>query len=192
MVDEGEESVGGRVLNFWSNHPLVDLAAVVAVFGLHIWIVVKFGIGKMLPWSDSPQRLSVYGAGAGMMSLIAGFAGTAVALYASSSGPMAVRLRKKFARVIRRSWVSILSWLLAGALLCIFAMTIESKDSSNFSQWIFEFSSLIAVTKFARLILLFNMALGVSDSDAAKADVKSKKTPQWLPRAPGQSSDQEK
>lgn len=168
------------VIDKWTNKPGVDLLLVLAILGLHLYLFRYFGVKAILPWSDSPQRLAVYAAGAGMASLIAGFAGAAIAVYASSSGATAVQIRKSFGSIIRKNWISILSWLLTSAFLCIFAMTIESKSSANYSQWLFEFSILIAIVKFGRLVLLFSLVMKSSDVDVSKNDDS---IPRWKPMA---------
>jgi len=49
--------------------------------------------------------------------------------------------------------MSITSWLLICAILCIIAMTIDGdKSITRGSQWIFESALAIAILKFARLI----------------------------------------
>ncbi|MFF4198252.1 hypothetical protein [Nonomuraea sp. NPDC001831] len=108
------------------------------------------------------------------MSLIAGFAGTAIAQYGSSSGPIVNALRGRFSRTIRRNWISITSWLLICAVLCIVAMSIDGeKANTRGSQWIFEAALAVAVMKFTRLIFLFNLILKTVDADS-NATPKSK------------------
>lgn len=152
-------SLTTRLGNFWSDHPSTDLL-VVALVALHFIEVAKWGHGDVLSWSPASNRVAIYAAGAGVMSLIAGFAGTAIAQYGSSSGPIVHVLREMYGRTIRINWISITSWLLISALLCIVAMAIDGEKSvTRGSQWVFEMALAIAALKFVRLVFLFNLIL---------------------------------
>lgn len=161
-------AVAHRTLDSWSSRPSIDLAMAVLVVGGHAILVYGRHTGDILQWANQSQRLSVYAAGAGMMSLIAGFAGTAIAQYGSSSGPVVAVLRSLHGRAIRRNWLNISGWLLAGTLLCVVAMAVDSEKSARSSEWIFEASLCIAVTKFIRLLFLFGLLLSALDSEVEK------------------------
>jgi hypothetical protein len=162
-----------KIANGWTDHPLADLL-VLLVVGAHLLSVVIWQRGDVLAWSSTGNRLATYAAGAGAMSLIAGFAGTAIAQYGSSSGPIVNALRGRFSRAIRRNWISITSWLLICAVLCIVAMSIDGeKTNTRGSQWVFEAALAVAVMKFTRLIFLFNLILKTVDADS-NATPKSK------------------
>lgn len=163
-------SLGTRIGNAWTDHPSTDLLVSILV-GFHFWEVVRWGHGDILAWSSTDNRVAAYAAGAGVMSLIAGFAGAAIAQYGSSSGPIVSLLREKFGKEIRRNWMSITSWLLISALLCIVAMAIDGEaTATRGSQWIFEIALAIATMKFARLMFLFNLILQSVDSDSRKKE----------------------
>lgn len=151
---------------FWSDHPSVDLALCALLVGGHATLVYHFGHGNVLHWADQGQRLAVYSAGAGVMALIAGFAGTAIATYGSSSGPTVTELRARFGRRIRKNCRSLMRYLLTSAVLCIMAMTVDAKATPRGSQWIFEIALAISVLKFWRLSFLFDLILTVVDAPA--------------------------
>jgi hypothetical protein len=108
------------------------------------------------------------------MGLIAGFAGTAIAQYGSSSGPIVTALRSAHGRSIRKNWLNIAGWLLVGALMCLASLAIDRPKSPNGSQWLFEFAMAIAITKFGRLLFLFSLILSSADAEVEQG--KPKKT----------------
>lgn len=170
-----------KIGDLWAGHPTLDIASAAIIVCFHLFLVWKFAALKMLPWSDSPQRLAVYAAGAGMMALIAGFAGTAIALYGSATGPAMQQLRESHGRTIRKNWKSILGWLLISAVLCLFSMVVESKESTNFSEWSFEFAILMSIWKFCRLIFVFHLVMRSVDISAQKQSEGDPLT--WTPKA---------
>ena len=158
--------VGVRaVLNSWSNHPSLDSLLVSVALGGHLLVVYRWDKGNVLAWAESSQRVAIYAAGAGVAALIAGFTGTTIAQYGSSTGPLVRELRMKFGDEIRRNWVNIVKWLLISALLCILAMALDSKNSPKGSEWVFESAILVSATKFGRLLFLFNLLLTALDED---------------------------
>jgi hypothetical protein len=156
------------VMNFWSDHPTFDMLLVVTLIGTHLLIVYRFDSGNVLHWTNQSQRLAVYAAGAGTMSLIAGFTGTAIAQYGSSSGPIVTALRSTHGAAIRRNWLNISAWLLAGTVLCVIAMAIDATKSPRGSEWMFEVALAIAVLKFVRLMFLFGLILSSIDSEVER------------------------
>lgn len=170
-----------RPLGLWSDHPSVDLVLATTVVLIHLFAVSKVNKADILYSADHSQRISVYGAGAGVVALIAGFTGTAIAQYGSSSGPVVTALRSAHGRAIRRNWISITSWLLTSATICLVAMAVDRNSSPAGSQWIFESALFVALCKFGRLVFLFRTILGAIDSEAA---LPSSTVPHWTPRAP--------
>lgn len=155
-----------RPLDVWSDHPMVDMMVGGIVVGTHALVVYTWHAGNVLNWANQAQRLALYAAGAGMMALIAGFAGTAIAQYGSSSGPVVGALRGRHGGAIRRNWLSITKWLLVTTVLCIVAMAIDSTKSPRGSEWVFEAALSLAVVKFVRLVFLFGLILSSIDSGA--------------------------
>lgn len=160
----------------WAEHPSLDLvvAAVIAVGATAISIV--WNLKNPLGSASQSQRLAVYAAGAGAMSLIGGFAGTAIAQYGSSAGPIVTALRATHGAAIRRNWLSITTWLLIGTVVCLLAMTFDAGRRGTVSVVAFEVALSIAVMKFARLVFLFSLILTSADAET---------TPPKAPRAIG-------
>lgn len=156
-----------------SAHPLIDLlAAAVATAGYftisHLWLPSI----SVLAIADLQQRLAVYAAGAGIMSLIAGFSGTAIAQYGSSSGPVVESLRLHHGRVIRKNWLSIVRWLLVSAVLCLVAMSIDTKTSPRYSDYVFALALVLAIFKFVRLGFLFRLIMTAVDTQASEQPLR--------------------
>lgn len=170
-----------RPLGLWSDHPSVDLVLATIVVLAHLFVVNRVNKADILYYADHGQRISVYGAGAGVVALIAGFTGTAIAQYGSSSGPVVTALRSAHGRAIRRNWISITSWLLTSATTCLIAMAVDRNSSPTGSQWIFESALFVALCKFSRLVFLFRTILNAIDSEAA---LHAPTVPRWTPRAP--------
>lgn len=150
-------------------HPLLDLlAATITTAGYFTISCLWLPSISVLAIADAQQRLAVYAAGAGIMSLIAGFSGTAIAQYGSSSGPVVEALRIHHGRVIRKNWLSIVRWLLASAIMCLVAMAIDTKTSPRYSDYIFTLALMLAVAKFVRLGFLFRLIMTAVDTQVSE------------------------
>jgi hypothetical protein len=157
-----------RPLNRWSDYPSVDLLLTATAVSAHAVVVYRLDAGNVLHWANQSQRLGLYAAGAGMMALIAGFTGTAIAQYGSSTGPVVTALRSAHGHAIRKNWLNISKWLLGCTVLCLVAMAIDSPNSPRGSEWVFEAALVISVAKFARLVFLFDLILSSIDSEVQK------------------------
>ena len=154
-----------RPLNVWSDHPAIDLPIAGAVVGAHAWIVYGEHVGNVIHWTNQGQRLALYAAGGTVMALIAGFAGTAIAQYGSSSGPVVTALRSAHGKAIRRNWLNITKWLLVSTILCLAAMAIDGEKSPRGSEWVFETALALSIAKFVRLLFLFGLIMSSVDSE---------------------------
>lgn len=143
--------------------PSLDLVAASVIVCGYVIVVQRYPALAALAQATSDQRLAIYAAGAGVMTLIAGFSGTAIAQYGSSSGPIVATLRRRHGASIRRNWLSIVRWLLASAVACIVGMTIDTPASPRFSDYIFAGALIIAVVKFCRLSFLFRLIMTAVD-----------------------------
>jgi hypothetical protein len=150
--------------NWWGEHPAVDLAAAVVLTVIGYLITRKWHAINPLATAENTQRMAVYGAGAGLMSLIAGFTGTAIALYGSSSGPVATAVRKEYGSQIRKSWSSIIATLLASSVLSIVAMMIDAKNTPRFSDFLFLGCLFAACVSFIRLVIVFKLIMVTADA----------------------------
>ncbi|MEU8238522.1 hypothetical protein AB0C07_09775 [Actinoplanes missouriensis] len=159
-------------LSPWTDHPVFDFLIVLLAVGAHLFIVKYWHSGDFLAWTTQDSRKDLYVGGSALMGLIAGFAGTAIAQYGSSSGPIVIALRSAHGKKIRKNWLNIAGWLLVGALVCLAALVADRPDSPNGSQWLFEFAMAIAITKFARLLFLFSLILSSADAEVEEAPAK--------------------
>lgn len=169
-----------KAMNSWSDRPTFDLLIAAALVGAHAVLVYRYKMGNVLEWADQAQRLAVYASGAGLMSLIAGFTGTAIAQYGSSSGPVVSALKSAHGIAIRRNWLNISGWLLVGTILCLASMAIDTNNGPRGSQWVFEVAFALAILKFARLLFLFNLILSSLDLDLVETPPRKRiglKTP---------------
>lgn len=160
--------IKAAVMDRWTDHPSADLLATLIIAGSHFAVVKVYRHGDILSWPSTDGRIATYAAGAGVMSLIAGFTGTAIAQYGSSSGRIIDALRKSFGAKIRHNWIDITKWLLASAILCIIAMSLDRESGTYGSQWVFEFALVIAIFKFGRLLFLFGLILDATDKQGTQ------------------------
>lgn len=152
--------------------PGLDLA-VAAVLTVSYLVAMKLWPSlSVLAHAETERRMAIYGTGATVISLIAGFSGTAIAQYGSSSGPIVGALRGKHGMKIRRNWISILRWLLLSAVACIFCIAIDTNYSPRFSDYIFVAAITLAVIKFCRLSYIFRLMMAAADSDSGSGEGK--------------------
>lgn len=152
----------------WASNTYLDLITGLLIIGTHLAVALTWHHGDVLSWPSTEGRVATYAAGAGVMALIAGFTGTAIAQYGSSSGNVVNMLRQSYGNVIRKNCLDIMGWLLAGAILCIIAMAIDTKRGTFGSQWVFEFALLMGVLKFLRLWFLFKLILEATDVQSTR------------------------
>ncbi|MEU8049429.1 hypothetical protein [Micromonospora haikouensis] len=161
-----------RISDFWSDHPMTDMALIALLVVSHATCVFVFNFGDVFSWADASQRTDTYAAGAGITALIAGFTGTAIAQYGSSSGPLISAIRAAYGSRIRKNWLSITKWLMVAAALCVISMAIDGGARPKGSSWVFEVAFAIAILKFTRLIFLFDLILiSIDRQDKALSSV---------------------
>jgi hypothetical protein len=157
----------------WDRHPGIDLLLTLLVISTHLLLVYAWRVPDIIGAADPGQRVAIYGAGTGAMSLIAGFTGNAIAQYGTAPGAVAQQIRSRFGLTIRKNWSSIIRWLLTSVILCIIAMIAGSGKTSNDSEWIFEFALLISIGKFCRLVYLFRLVMSVTDFESGRPAPKT-------------------
>ncbi|MFC6092039.1 hypothetical protein [Saccharothrix lopnurensis] len=160
--------LGSVLRTSWDERPIFDVVLTIVLVGFHMVLVYRWGVTNYFAQADSQQRLAIYAAGAGMMSLIAGFTGNAIAQYGSSTGDVARVIRHKFGAIIRKNWLSIIRWLLFCALACVFCMVLDSKTSPRAAEWIFQFAVSVAAWKFFRLVFLFRVIISAIDYEGSR------------------------
>lgn len=152
-------------LDFIAKHPVIDTAATTIIIGGHWLIVHWYHFGNVFSWSGTAGDTAVFAAGAGIMSLIAGFAGVGITQYSSLTGEITNKLRKFQGKSIRRNWLNITAWLLASSMLCVISLAIDTRSNGP-APWVFETALVISAFKFARLVILFRLILVAADFDS--------------------------
>jgi hypothetical protein len=160
------------VRDVWDTRPSIDLYLSLLIVGVHFYLSTRLARIDIVGSADTQQRLAIYAAGAGVMSLIAGFAGTAIAQYGTAAGPAAQIIRRQFGKEIRKNWISVVKWLLTSALLCIISMVLDRDKSTHGSQWLFEVALITSVFKFARMAFLFRLIMSAIDFELTRPNVK--------------------
>jgi hypothetical protein len=156
----------GRCLDWWGGHPTFDIVLTIIVVGAH-WLMVYQGkFGDILAWAGTTGQTATFAAGAGVMSLIAGFAGIGITQYGTSSGEAMDYVRREYGKVIRHNWLDIISWLLISSVLCIIALALDTHPKGP-ARWVFEVAFVIALLKFFRLVILFRLILVATDRQAS-------------------------
>lgn len=156
----------GRVLDWWGKHPILDIALTVLIVISH-WLVVDQGRhGDVLAWIGTDGQTATFSAGAGVMSLIAGFAGIGITQYGTTSGDAMDYIRREYGRIVRRNWLNIISWLLICSILCIIALALDTKSTGP-ARWVFEVALVLAIMKFARMVMVFRLILIATDRQAS-------------------------
>jgi len=161
----GERQLG-RILDWWGNHPAFDVVVTVMVVGIHWIIIYDDKHGDILAWAGISGQTATFASGAGVMSLIAGFAGIGVTQYGTSAGDAMDYLRREYGKVLRRNWLNIISWLLISSVLCIIALALDTHPK-GIARWVFEVAFVMAVLKFFRLVMLFRLILIATDRQAS-------------------------
>jgi hypothetical protein len=150
-------------IDFWSGRPVLDVIVTAAVLLAHWLTVHETRRGDILAWTGISGQTAIFTTGAGVMSLIAGFAGVGIALYSSASGETVELVRKAYGKMIRTNWLNIICWLLLSASLCIVALAIDTKANGP-AQWIFELAFLISILKFTRMVIVLRLILVAADT----------------------------
>lgn len=156
----------GRCLDWWGNHPALDIILTALVTGSH-WLMIYEGkFGDILAWAGTTGQTATFAAGAGVMSLIAGFAGIGITQYGTASGDAMDYVRREYGRTVRRNWLNIISWLLISSVLCLIALALDTHPRGP-ARWVFEVAFVIALLKFFRLVILFRLLLAATDRQAS-------------------------
>lgn len=156
----------GRCLDWWGMHPSFDILLTAIVVGSHWAMVYQGKYGDVLAWVGTTGQTATFAAGAGVMSLIAGFAGIGITQYGTSSGEAMDYVRREYGKVVRHNWLDIISWLLISSVLCIVALALDT-HSRGPARWVFEVAFVMALLKFFRLVILFRLILVATDRQAS-------------------------
>ncbi|MCD2191612.1 hypothetical protein [Actinomycetospora soli] len=166
------------ITGFWSERPGLDYVIALLAVALHIAAVRLLGGGDVLRWAELTQRLSAYGAGATLISVIGGLSSIAMAVYLSAAGPRVQAARRNYPDELRANWRSLLVGTGIAATACVAAQVLDSTNDVHSARFVFEGAVFLAVARFSRLIWLFDSMLAVADKDASEKGVKKKPAPE--------------
>lgn len=153
-------------LDWWGKHTSLDIALTAIAVVAHWAIAYEGKHGDFLVWIGTSGQTATFTAGAGVMSLIAGFAGVGITQYGTAPGDAMDYVRREFGSVLRRNWLNIISWLLISSVLCIIALALDTQARGP-ARWVFEVAFVVALLKFARLAVLFRLLLAATDRQAS-------------------------
>jgi hypothetical protein len=143
--------------------PFIDFILAASIAASHLGVSMLYARIDVMSSMALESRVALYAAGAGVMALIAGFAGMAIALYGSSSGGLVEAIRRKHGKTIRKNWISISVWLLISATIFLLCIILDQDKEANYTRWIFGAVMVLAVLKFLRLVSIFNLILLAGD-----------------------------
>ncbi|WP_346092954.1 hypothetical protein [Pseudonocardia benzenivorans] len=153
------------MIDWWSESAWVDYAFTVAVVGSHLGVVIGLREVSIFSWPAESQRLAIYNSGATVVSIIVGITAVAIPVYLAAGGERAKAVRSQYADELRKNWRTVLSGMGLAAALCLLAQIVDRPNQPEPSWFIFEFAAVLAVTKFLRLMWLFNAIIRVADRD---------------------------
>jgi hypothetical protein len=157
------------VTDWWSEATWIDYGLAFLVVGAHVLVVKQTGHGDWLRWSDSAQRLTVYGTGATVISIIGGLSTIAVAVYLAAGGERARAVRLHYPAALRRNWRALILATGLTAGLCLVAQAIDTGKDPHSARFVFEFAMAVAGLRFVRLVWLFNAMIRIADRDLTDA-----------------------
>jgi hypothetical protein len=155
------------LLDWWSEATWIDYVLTAAIVGIHILVITKTGHGDWLKWISSGQRVTIYGTGATIVSIIGGLSAVAVSVYLAAAGERARAVRRYYSVPLRRNWLALLSATVISAGLCLVAQALDVGKDPHSARFIFEFAMALATFRFIRLIWIFNAMVTIADKDLA-------------------------
>jgi hypothetical protein len=153
------------VTDWWSEATWIDYGLAFLIVGAHVLIVEQTGHGDWLRWSDSAQRLTVYGTGAVVISIIGALSTIAVAVYLAAGGERARAVRLHYPSALRRNWRALIIATGLTAGLCLVAQALDTGKDPRSARFVFEFAMVVASLRFIRLVWLFNAMIRIADRD---------------------------
>jgi hypothetical protein len=157
------------VVGWWSEATWIDYGLAFLVVAAQVLVVRETGHGDWLRWVDSAQRLTVYGTGATVISIIGGLSTIAVAVYLAADGERARAVRRHYAVALRRNWRALLVGTGLTAGLCLVAQAFDTAKDPHSARFVFEFAMAVAALRFLRLVWLFNAMVSIADKDLTDA-----------------------
>lgn len=154
-----------KLINFWSEKTWIDYAATAIVVAPYFLITKLVGHGDWLRRVGVGQRLSVYGTGATIVSIIGGLSAIAITIYITADGERARAVRANRNQELRRNWRSLFVGLGLSALACLAAQAVDIRHDALSSRVIFVAAIVFAIWRFVRLVWLFDAMIGIADQD---------------------------
>ncbi len=173
-----------------SEHPSVDFGVAAAVLGLHL-LLARSGHGDVLAWIETDQRQALYGAGAGVVSIIGGLATVALAMYQAADGRRSRAIRRFYGVPLRKNWRGVLFVTGFAAVLCLVSLSLDRARDPLSARFVFEFAMMLWGVRLVRLIWLFDAFLKVMDTDAMDRPMPPAPGlgPRWTTSAQGRDAD---
>ncbi len=137
------------LVDWWSEAAWVGYGLTAVVVGVHLLVVTDTGHGDWLGWLASSQRLTVYGTGATVISIVGGLSAVAVSVYLAAGGERARAVRRHYSGALRRNWLALLLATGISAGLCLVAQTLDLAKDPHSARFLFEFAISLAVFRFS-------------------------------------------
>src|ERR1700722_15348200 len=83
-------------LDWWGKHTFLDIVLTAIAVIAHWAIIYHGGHGDFLAWIGTTGQVATFAAGAGVMSLIAGFAGVGITQYGTAPGEAMDYVRREY------------------------------------------------------------------------------------------------
>jgi hypothetical protein len=174
-----------KLVDFWSQATWLDYAATAALVAPYFLITTLTGRGDWLRSISADQRLTIYGTGATIVSIVGGLSTIAITIYITADGQRARAVRANYNHDLRRNWRALFVGLGLSALACLTAQVIDVRHDPMSSRIVFVAAMVFAVWRFVRLLWLFDAMIGVMDRDLT--DVSRVSAPElgksWSKRA---------
>ena len=177
-------SARARLIDRWSEALWWDYVASGFFLAGHFLVIRFWGIGDWLTWIGVEQRVSVYGTAAGIVSAIGGLSSIAISIYVTAAGVRARAARRHYPHELRRNWKGLLAGTAFICLACLVAQALDGAKDPHGTRFIFEFVIALAVTRFLRLLWLFDAMMKMNDLDSTDPDPEAALVmdPHWRQR----------
>lgn len=155
------------LVGYWSESPWLDYVAAAVVVGAHLLVIEYAGHGDLLNWIDLSQRITVYGTGAAIISIVGGLNAIATSIYVAAEGNRARAVRALYHAELRTNWRALLIGVGLSATACLIAQIVDDPGAPLSARVLFEVAMIFAALRFLRLVWLFDAILRVTNQDLA-------------------------
>ena len=154
-----------KAVDFWSEATWIDYAVTALMVAPYFLATRLSHGGDWLRSISADQRLTVYGTGATIVSIVGGLSVIAITIYITANGDRARALRASYGKSMRRNWRALFVGLGLSSLSCLVAQAIDGEYDPSSSRVLFVAAMVFAAWRFLRLLWLFDALIGVMDSD---------------------------